>query len=158
LNILAVRQQSVSDIVRQHWQKYGRNYYTRHDYEEIPTDKANQLIERLQQQLPQLAGQELNGHTVDYADNFSYHDPIDNSISEKQGIRIGFTDGCRIIFRLSGTGTQGATLRVYIEAIEDNPDKLFEDTQTRLKDLIDLADELAGIQSITGRTAPTVIT
>jgi phosphoglucomutase len=158
LNILAVRQQSVSEIVRQHWQKYGRNYYTRHDYEEIPTDKANQLIEHLQQQLPQLAGQDLNGYKVEYADNFSYHDPIDNSISEKQGIRIGFTDGCRIIFRLSGTGTQGATLRVYIEAIEDNPDKLFEDTQTRLKDLIDLANEIAAIQSITGRTAPTVIT
>lgn len=158
LNILAIRQQSVSEIVRQHWQKFGRNYYTRHDYEEIPTEFANQLIERLQIQLADLKGKSLNGYIVDYADNFSYHDPVDNSIAENQGIRICFTDGSRIIFRLSGTGTQGATLRVYIEAIEDNPDKLFEDTQTRLKDLIALADELAGIKSITGRTAPTVIT
>lgn len=158
LNILAIRQQSVSEIVRQHWQKFGRNYYTRHDYEEIPTEFANQLIERLQIQLADLKGKSLNGYIVDYADNFSYHDPVDNSIAENQGIRICFTDGSRIIFRLSGTGTQGATLRVYIEAIEDNPYKLFEDTQTRLKDLIALADELAGIKSITGRTAPTVIT
>jgi phosphoglucomutase len=158
LNILAIRQQSVSEIVRQHWQKYGRNYYTRHDYEEIPSEIANQLMEGLQQQLPDLAGQSLNGYIVDYADNFSYHDPVDKSIAENQGIRIGFTDGCRIIFRLSGTGTQGATLRVYIEAIEDNPNKLFEDTQTRLKDLIELADSLAKIKSLTGRTVPTVIT
>ncbi|HCC80995.1 MAG TPA: alpha-D-glucose phosphate-specific phosphoglucomutase, partial [Methylophaga sp.] len=158
LNILAIRQQSVSEIVRQHWQKYGRNYYTRHDYEEIPIEIANQLMEGLQQQLPDLAGQSLNGYIVDYADNFSYHDPVDKSIAENQGIRIGFTDGCRIIFRLSGTGTQGATLRVYIEAIEDNPDKLFEDTQTRLKDLIELADSLAKIKSLTGRNVPTVIT
>jgi len=158
LNILAVRQQSVKDIVQQHWQKYGRNYYTRHDYEEIPIDKANQLIERLQLQIPQLPGQDLSGYEVAYADNFSYHDPVDNSIAENQGIRIGFTDGCRIIFRLSGTGTQGATLRVYIEAFEANPNNLFEDTQTRLKDLIELADDLAGIKSITERTAPTVIT
>ena len=144
--------------MRQHWQKYGRNYYTRHDYEEIPTNKANQLIERLQLQLPQLPGQKMNGYIVKYADNFGYHDPVDNSIAENQGIRIGFTDGCRIIFRLSGTGTQGATLRVYIEAIEDNPDKLFADTQTRLQDLIELADSLAGIKLFTGRNAPTVIT
>lgn len=158
LNILAVRQQSVSDIVHQHWQKYGRNYYTRHDYEEIPTDKANQLIDHLQQQLPKLAGLPLKGYVVDYADNFSYHDPVDKSISENQGIRIGFTDGCRIIFRLSGTGTEGATLRLYIEAFEDNADKLFDDPQARLKDLIELADDLAQIKSITGRTVPTVIT
>lgn len=158
LNILAVRQQSVSDIVRQHWQKYGRNYYTRHDYEEIPSETANKLIEGLQLKLPQLASQALNGFVVDYADNFSYHDPVDNSIAEKQGIRIGFTDGSRIIFRLSGTGTEGATLRVYIEAIEDDPERLFEDTQTRLKALIDLADSIAEIRAITGRQAPTVIT
>ena len=158
LNILAVRQQSVSDIVRQHWQKYGRNYYTRHDYEEIPSETANKLIEGLQLKLPQLASQDLNGFVVDYADNFSYHDPVDNSIAEKQGIRIGFTDGSRIIFRLSGTGTEGATLRVYIEAIEDDPERLFEDTQTRLKALIDLADSIAEIRAITGRQAPTVIT
>lgn len=158
LNILAVRQQSVSDIVRQHWQKYGRNYYTRHDYEEIPSETANKLIDGLQSKLPQLASQDLNGFVVDYADNFSYHDPVDNSIAEKQGIRIGFTDGSRIIFRLSGTGTEGATLRVYIEAIEDDPERLFEDTQTRLKALIDLADSIAGIRAITGRQAPTVIT
>lgn len=158
LNILAVRQQSVRDIVHQHWQHYGRNYYTRHDYEEIPSANANQLMAGLQQRLPTLVGQSFNDLLVSYADNFSYRDPVDNSFSQNQGVRIGFSDHSRIIFRLSGTGTKGATLRVYIEAFEQHPDNVFEDTQVRLKPLIELADTLAEISSLTGRTAPTVIT
>ncbi|HDY84986.1 MAG TPA: alpha-D-glucose phosphate-specific phosphoglucomutase, partial [Methylophaga sp.] len=158
LNILAVRQQPVSDIVSQHWQEYGRNYYTRHDYEAIPTDIANPLMANFENKLPQLIGQTLAGRKVAYADNFSYSDPIDKSVSHQQGLRIGFDDGARIILRLSGTGTEGATLRVYIESYENDSDKLQQKTQSALDELILLADELADITLRTGRTEPTVIT
>ncbi|MCX4189276.1 alpha-D-glucose phosphate-specific phosphoglucomutase [Methylophaga sp. OBS3] len=158
LNILAARQQSVADIVEQHWKKYGRNYYTRHDYEAVPSEKAGQIIQQLTDKLHKLPGKIFGNRTVSYADNFSYRDPVDNSLSEKQGLRIGFDDGARIIFRLSGTGTEGATLRVYIENFEDAEDKLGQDTQVALKDLIQLADELAQIKVLTGRAQPTVIT
>ena len=158
LNILAIRQQSVAEIVEQHWQKFGRNYYTRHDYEAIPTDVAKQLMTDLEAKFPSLVGQSLAGRTVSYADNFSYTDPVDNSVSTNQGLRIGFEDGARIILRLSGTGTEGATLRVYIEAYEDEADKLHQETQSALKDLITVTDDLAEITSRTGRTEPTVIT
>jgi phosphoglucomutase len=158
LNILAMRKQSVAEIVKQHWQKFGRNYYTRHDYEAIPSDLAKQLMTDLEAKFPSLVGQSLAGRTVSYADNFSYTDPVDNSVSSKQGLRIGFKDGARIILRLSGTGTEGATLRVYIESYEDAADKLHQETQSALKDLITLADNLAEITSRTGRTEPTVIT
>ncbi len=158
LNILAARKQSVEEIVQQHWQKYGRNYYTRHDYEAIPSDVATSLITALSDKLPSLIGQSFNNNTVAYADNFCYTDPIDNSISQNQGLRIGFDDGSRIVIRLSGTGTEGATLRVYIEKYEDDADKLNQDTQVTLKPLIELIDDLAGITSLTGRKEPTVIT
>tara|TARA_R110001592_G_scaffold76085_2_gene229909 strand:+ start:6499 stop:8133 length:1635 start_codon:yes stop_codon:yes gene_type:complete len=158
LNILAVRKQSVADIVAQHWQEYGRNYYTRHDYEAIPSDIANQLMAALEVKMPKLVGQRLAGRKVVYADNFSYTDPIDNSVSTNQGLRIGFEDGARIILRLSGTGTEGATLRVYIESYENRLDKLQQETQSALKELIVLADELAEITQRTNRTKPTVIT
>ena len=158
LNILAIRKQSVAEIVGQHWQKFGRNYYTRHDYEAIPSDLAKQLMTDLEAKLPGLVGQSLAGRTVSYADNFSYTDPVDGSVSNNQGLRIGFEDGARIILRLSGTGTEGATLRVYIESYEDNADKLHQDTQTALKELIMLTDDLAEITTRTGRTEPTVIT
>ena len=158
LNILAMRKQSVAEIVEQHWQKFGRNYYTRHDYEAIPSDLAKQLMTDLEAKFPSLVGQSLAGRTVSYADNFSYTDPVDNSVSNNQGLRIGFEDGARIILRLSGTGTEGATLRVYIESYEDNADKLHQDTQSALKELITLTDDLAEITSRTGRTEPTVIT
>lgn len=158
LNILAVHQQSVSDIVSQHWQEYGRNYYTRHDYEAIPTDIANPLMANFENKLPQLIGQTLAGRKVAYADNFSYSDPIDKSVSHQQGLRIGFDDGARIILRLSGTGTEGATLRVYIESYENDSDKLQQKTQSALGELILLADELAEVTLRTGRTEPTVIT
>lgn len=158
LNILAVRKQSVAEIVEQHWQEYGRNYYTRHDYEAIPSDIAKQLMEDLEAKQTSLIGKSLAGKTVSYADNFSYTDPVDNSVSNKQGLRIGFEDGSRIIFRLSGTGTQGATLRVYIESYEKDENKLYQEPQTALKELIDAANDLAGIITRTGRTEPTVIT
>jgi phosphoglucomutase len=158
LNILAIRQQTVAQILDSHWQEYGRNFYTRHDYEAIPLEKAQALMQHLENQLPQLAGKQFNGRTVSYADNFSYRDPVDNSVAEKQGIRIGFEGGDRIIFRLSGTGTEGATLRVYIESYQPDQNKQHEDTQQALAGLIELADSLAMITDLTGRTAPTVIT
>lgn len=158
LNILAVKQQSVEDIVRAHWATYGRNYYSRHDYEGVDADRANTLIENLRSQLSGLQGQSLGGYTVAYADDFSYTDPVDGSVSSKQGIRIGFEDGSRIVFRLSGTGTQGATLRLYLERYEANPANHDQNPQVALADLIQLADEVAQIRELTGRPAPTVIT
>tara|TARA_R110002049_G_scaffold269477_2_gene446375 strand:- start:1996 stop:3630 length:1635 start_codon:yes stop_codon:yes gene_type:complete len=158
LNILAVRKQSVADIVGQHWQEYGRNYYTRHDYETIPSDIAKQLMADVEAKMPNLVGQTLASRKVAYADNFSYTDPVDNSVSRNQGLRIGFEDGARIILRLSGTGTEGATLRVYIESYENRLEKLQQETQSALNDLITLTDELAEITKRTGRTEPTVIT
>ncbi|MFT7414514.1 MAG: phosphoglucomutase [Methylophagaceae bacterium] len=158
LNILAVRKQSVADIVGQHWKKYGRNYYTRHDYEAIPSDIAKQLMADVEVKMPNLVGQTLAGRKVVYADNFSYTDPVDNSVSTNQGLRIGFEDGARIILRLSGTGTEGATLRVYIESYENRPAELQQETQSALEELIVLIDELAEITKRTGRIEPTVIT
>jgi phosphoglucomutase len=158
LNILAVRQESVEDIVRNHWQTYGRNYYSRHDYEEVETEKANQLVDKLQAILPNLKGKQYGSYQVEYSDNFSYTDPVDNSISNNQGIRIGFTDGSRIVLRLSGTGTKGATLRVYLESYEPDPAKHNLDPQDALGELITIADEIAQIKTITGRQKPTVIT
>ncbi|MEB3340314.1 alpha-D-glucose phosphate-specific phosphoglucomutase [Okeania sp.] len=158
LNILAVRQESVEDIVKEHWKEYGRNYYSRHDYEGIETDKANTLMDNLRSLLPSFVGKEFGEYEVKYADDFSYTDPIDGSVSQKQGIRIGFTDGSRIIFRLSGTGTQGATLRLYVESYEPDVSKQDQDTQAALSSLISLADEIAQIKNITGREKPTVIT
>jgi phosphoglucomutase len=158
LNVLAARQCSVKDIVDQHWQTYGRNYYTRHDYEAIPNSDADRLMTGLNDKLPNLIGQTLDGYEVEYADNFSYLDPVDGSESNNQGVRIGFKGGDRIIYRLSGTGTQGATLRVYIESYEPDTNKQHEDTQSTLAKLINLADGIANITAITGREAPTVIT
>jgi phosphoglucomutase len=158
LNILAVRQQSVEAIVRQHWQTYGRNYYSRHDYEGVDSDRANQLMAHLQALVPTLAGQSLGAYQVAYADDFSYTDAIDGSISQKQGIRIGFTDGSRMVFRLSGTGTQGATLRLYLESYEPDSSRHDQDTQTALAPLIELAEQVAQIRERTGFDRPTVIT
>ena len=158
LNVLAVRQQPVETIVKEHWQTYGRNYYSRHDYEGVEKDKANGLMENLRSQLASLPGQQLGDYTVDYADDFSYTDPVDSSVSQKQGIRIGFTDGSRVVFRLSGTGTQGATLRVYVESYEPDTAKHGQDTQVALAPLIQIADEVAEIKQRTGFDKPTVIT
>ncbi|MFN3360205.1 MAG: alpha-D-glucose phosphate-specific phosphoglucomutase [Pseudanabaenaceae cyanobacterium] len=159
LNILAVTQKSVAEIVTNHWATYGRHFYSRHDYEEIPTDRAEDLMANLRANLGQLQGKQFNSrYTVAYADDFSYTDPIDGSVSRNQGIRIGFTDGSRLVYRLSGTGTKGATLRVYLEQYEPDPYKQQQDAQTALKDLIALADTIGQITHCTGRTAPTVIT
>ena len=158
LNVLAVRKQSVEDIVKEHWQTYGRNYYSRHDYEGVEKEKANGLMENLRSQLSTLPGQQLGDYTVEYADDFSYTDPVDNSVSQKQGIRIGFTDGSRVVFRLSGTGTQGATLRVYVESYEPDTAKHDQDTQAALAPLIQIADDVAEIKQRTGFEKPTVIT
>jgi len=158
LNVLAVRQQSVEAIVKEHWQTYGRNYYSRHDYEGVASDRANTLMANLRDALPSLKGKPMGGYTVDYADDFSYTDPVDGSVSKNQGVRIGFTDGSRVVFRLSGTGTQGATLRVYLESYEPDPSKHDLDPQVALKPLIDIAEEVANIRELTGMDQPTVIT
>ena len=158
LNLLAVRKETVRDIVQSHWRRYGRNYYSRHDYEGIDSDAANSLIEQLQKQHGQRCGKTFGQYTVDYSDDFSYTDPIDGSVSTNQGVRIGFTDGSRIVYRLSGTGTQGATLRVYLERYEPDPDHQLDDAQQALAALIHIADEIAGIKHHTQRDTPTVIT
>ena len=162
LSILAARQQSVQAIAHQHWTTYGRHYYTRHDYEEIATADAQPLMAALAAKLPGLRGTRLpdpaGGSTVAQADDFSYTDPVDGSVSDHQGLRIVFADGARIVYRLSGTGTSGATLRVYIERFEPDPNRHGQDTQQALADLITLADEIAEIRQRTGRAAPDVVT
>jgi phosphoglucomutase len=158
LNILAQRQQGVDEIVRDHWAIYGRNYYTRHDYEEVDAAVANKLMDDLRARLPEIANATYDSLRVSYADDFTYHDPVDGSVSGKQGIRIGFADGSRIILRLSGTGTVGATLRLYLERYEPAHGQHDLDTQSALSFLISLADRIAGIRERTGRDAPSVIT
>ncbi|MDF2982249.1 MAG: alpha-D-glucose phosphate-specific phosphoglucomutase [Devosia sp.] len=158
LNVLAARQQSVDMIVQDHWATYGRNYYTRHDYEEVEAAPANALMDDLRAKLPGLVGQSLEGRPVTYADDFTYHDPVDGSTSGKQGVRIGFADGSRIVVRLSGTGTVGATLRLYLERYEPPHGQHDLDTQSALSPLISIADSVAGIKARTGRDTPSVIT
>lgn len=158
LNVLASRGESVQDIVRQHWASYGRNFYSRHDYEEVDSDAANELMDALRAKLATLPGTMIGALKVEKADDFAYHDPVDHSESKKQGIRVMFEGGSRVVFRLSGTGTSGATLRVYIERYEPNSSNHGIETQEALADLIVAAEELAGIKAHTGRDAPTVIT
>ena len=158
LNVVAARDESVEQIVHDHWQTYGRNFYSRHDYEEVDKEPANELMERLNSLVPDMKGKQFGDYEVEYSDNFSYTDPVDGSVSKNQGIRIGFTDGSRIVYRLSGTGTKGATLRVYLENYEPDASKHDVDTQEALAPLIALADEIAQIQKFTGRDEPTVIT
>ncbi len=156
LNILAKRRQGVAEIVRAHWAEFGRNYYSRHDYEAIDAKKAQGLVDDLRARLPGLPGTSFGAETVTTADDFAYTDPVDASVSEHQGIRLHFASGARIVYRLSGTGTEGATLRVYLERFE--PTRLDEDTQAFLAPLIAIADEVAGIGQRTGRADPDVIT
>ncbi len=158
LNLLAASGKSVEDIVTAHWARFGRHYYSRHDYEGIETAAANLLMDDLRIKLPALAGSNLNGHTVEYADDFSYTDPVDGSTAHKQGIRIVMTDGARIVFRLSGTGTEGATLRVYFELYEPDPAHQRRPVQQALASLIAAADSVASIAAQTGRSSPSVIT
>jgi phosphoglucomutase len=158
LNLLAVRRESVHDIITSHWQTYGRNYYSRHDYEAVNADGAGQLMEHLRALNGSLKGRRYENYEVAYSDDFAYTDPVDGSVSEHQGIRIGFTDGSRIVFRLSGTGTEGATLRIYVERYEADTARQQLDAQQALADLIRVAGEIARVSHYTGRDAPTVIT
>ncbi|MEM8570158.1 MAG: alpha-D-glucose phosphate-specific phosphoglucomutase [Pseudomonadota bacterium] len=158
LNILAVRKQPVKEIVEAHWAEFGRNYYTRHDYEGIDQAAADALMEHLRGTAASLPGTKLHNLFVNMSDDFAYHDPVDGSTSENQGIRVMFEDGSRMVFRLSGTGTAGATLRVYLERLATDPTELGLDTQDALSDVIAAAEELAEIEARTGRTAPDVIT
>lgn len=158
LNLLAVRKQSVEEILRAHWARFGRNYYSRHDYEAVDAQAAGAMMDALRARLPELAGQTLDGHHVALADDFEYNDPVDNSRSTKQGVRIVMSDGSRIVFRLSGTGTEGATVRLYLERFEADPTRHDLDTQHALQGLIAVADNVSGLRQRTGRSEPTVIT
>ncbi len=158
LNLIAVRKQSVADIVREHWRRFGRDFYSRHDYEGVETSVAEGIMAHLREQLPGLPGKQFGEYTVSYADDFRYEDPVDGSISEKQGVRIGFENGSRMVFRLSGTGTEGATLRIYLERYERDPALHGQDTQETLSELIALAETLSEAKQRSGMAKPTVIT
>ena len=155
LSIIANTHKSVKDIVLAHWQKYGRNYYLRNDYEEIPQEIADKLMADLETSLPTLIGKDFSGYVVSDAHPFIYNDPVDNS-STKNGLIIHFTNGSRIVYRLSGTGTVGATLRTYIERYETKD--LLEDPETMLKDLSNISRQIADIPNRTGKTKPDIIT
>ncbi|WP_322964364.1 alpha-D-glucose phosphate-specific phosphoglucomutase [Sphingomonas fuzhouensis] len=156
LNILAASGKSVDQIARDHWATYGRNYYARHDYEGVESERADALMADLRAKLPTLPGESFAGLTVETADDFAYTDPTDQSVSRNQGIRVLFEGGSRVVFRLSGTGTSGATLRVYLERY--SADQLDRETPEMLADIIAAADEIAGITQHTGRTEPDVVT
>ena len=156
--ILAVRGESVAAIMQQHWARFGRNYYARHDYEAIESDAANALIGELSAALPALPGRSYDALVVAGADSFAYTDPVDHSISNNQGLRVWFEGGSRVVFRLSGTGTEGATLRVYLEAYEPAGGRLDLATPDALAELVAAAEAIAGIARHTGRTAPDVVT
>lgn len=156
LNILAASGKSVDQIARDHWATYGRNYYARHDYEGVESERADALMADLRAKLPTLSGETFAGLTVETADDFAYTDPTDQSVSRNQGIRVLFQGGSRVVFRLSGTGTSGATLRVYLERY--SADRLDRETPEMLADIIAAADEIAGITPHTGRTEPDVVT
>ncbi len=157
LNILAITKKSVKDITEKHWQKYGRNYYTRYDYEGLNSDIAKDLFNNLKDTFGSYNGKMMDGFIIDFADEFTYTDPIDNSVT-RNGLRIIFTDGSRIIYRLSGTGSSGVTLRVYIEKYEKDGSKVTSQPAIALSNLIELSDIIAEISERTGRTKPDVIT
>jgi len=158
LNILAVRKQSMADILSEHWARFGRNYYSRHDFEAIESAKADMMFAALRGSLPGLKGQMVEGMTVSGADDFAYVDPVDGSVSQRQGVRVMFEKGSRIVYRLSGTGTEGATLRVYLERYAAGPEGLDLDAQVALAPVIRAAHAIAGIAAHTGRTVPDVVT
>ena len=158
LNLQGATNRSVESLVREHWRTYGRNIYSRHDYEGIPVDTANTLMADLRTLLPGLKGRRFGQRTLVLADDFAYTDPVDGSVSLSQGLRLIFDDGARIVFRLSGTGTEGATLRLYLERFEADPARQDQPVPLALADLAALADELAGISARTGMSEPTVAT
>ncbi|CAB1317852.1 unnamed protein product [Coregonus sp. 'balchen'] len=164
LSILAARKQSVEDIMKDHWQKFGRNFFTRYDYEEVDLDTAVQMMEDLELMMLEkgfvgqrfAVGEKL--YQVERADNFEYTDPVDGRISRNQGLRIILTDGSRVIYRLSGTGSTGATVRVYIDSYETDPNKIFQDPQVMLAPLVTIALKVSQLHERTGRSGPSVIT
>ncbi len=158
LNLIAIKQQSVENIMHSHWLHYGRHYYTRHDYEALDSAQADELIQNLRTQTASLSGKNYNSYKVVLCDDFSYVDPVDSSVTKNQGIRILFEDNSRIVFRLSGTGTEGATLRVYIERYTTEPSDFGLETQTALADLIDIANSISEVKKRFKREAPDVIT
>jgi len=158
MNLLARKRMSVEDIVREHWEQYGRDIYCRHDYEAVDSGIANAIVEHLRSQLPSLPGKSWGDFVIKFADEFCYHDPVDGSVSSNQGIRIGFSNGSRIVFRLSGTGTVGATLRIYLERFERDSANHDRDAQEALADLIEIAEQLCEVKHRTGRTEPDVVT
>ncbi len=158
LQILAERRCSVAEIMAEHWKRFGRHYYSRHDYEAVASDVAHGLFDRLEGMLPGLVGQSFAGRSVSAADNFSYTDPVDGSVTKGQGLRILLEDGSRVMVRLSGTGTKGATIRVYLESYVPSSGDLNQDPQVALADMISAINELAEIKQRTGMDRPTVIT
>ncbi len=158
LNILAVRKESVADILHSHWAEYGRNFYSRHDYEGVESDGANRMMDRLRDMLTDLPGQSFSGRTVESADEFAYDDPVDHSRADGQGLRVNLEGGGRIVYRLSGTGTAGATVRVYLEDLTEDPGNFELDPDTALADIIRAAREIADIEGHTGRKKPDVKT
>jgi len=158
LNILAVRHESVESVLADHWAKFGRNFYSRHDYEGVDSAAAEQVLQNVRDQFESLQGTTLAGRVVDKCDDFAYTDPIDGSVSTNQGVRVLFEDGSRIIFRLSGTGTSGATIRIYLESFESDVNQHGLDAQVALADMIQAADSISQLAALTGRSKPTVIT
>jgi phosphoglucomutase len=158
LNILARRGETVAEILAGHWREFGRNYYSRHDYEALPVDVANRIVDDLRARLDGLAGTAVEGLTVESGEDFAYTDPVDGSESRHQGLIVNFVGGSRFVIRLSGTGTEGATLRLYLERYVPGPDGLGEDVQAALAPIVAAAESLAGIRSITGRSGPDVVT
>ena len=158
LNLITIKQQSVETITRDHWKRFGRHYYTRHDFEALDSDAAENIIQTLRDQASSLVGKSFDTRTIKLCDDFSYTDPVDNSLTEHQGIRIIFDDDARIVLRLSGTGTEGATLRIYIERYETDPAEHNLDTQAALAELVKAAYKLTDIENRTGRTSADVIT
>jgi len=158
LNILAVRKESVEAVLADHWSKFGRNFYSRHDFEGVDSAAAEQVLQNVRDQFESLVGTTLAGRVVKTCDDFAYTDPVDASVSSNQGVRILFEDGSRIIFRLSGTGTSGATIRIYLESYEADSSKHGEDAQDALADMIAAANQVSQLRELTGREKPTVIT
>jgi phosphoglucomutase len=158
MNLLAATGESVESLVRKHWQAYGRNVYSRHDYENVPTAPAQAVISHIKQQFASLPGQVFGSYTVKTVDDFSYTDPIDASVSTGQGLRILFVCGSRVVIRLSGTGTEGATIRVYLEAYTEDPAQQQLDAQEALAELITVSHQISQLPQLTGRQQPTVIT
>jgi phosphoglucomutase len=157
LNILAVRQEPLAKVLADHWATYGRDYYARHDYEGIDVDAAQDVIATLRADLPNLPGRRVGALKVETADEFTYTDPVDGSVATQQGIRVFFAEGARVVYRLSGTGTSGATLRVYLERYEPEPRLQTQDANVALSELGTLARDLAQLREKTGRTGPSVI-